>query len=127
MNNKQLFHITILTILALILLTACKPDGQEGEMIGIKAQISMEQAQAGNLEDIAYGGSVKIRLLETNAEIYASCPKEFLLEVEGAPAFNVDEISGGFVASIEIQLGKPAKVIVTQSSEGEWEVTKILE
>jgi len=127
MTNKKVYLSWILLFFTSVLLAACKPSGQEGEMTGIKAQIGMNQAEAGNIEDIAYLGSVQVLLLETNEVITASCPEELLLEVEGAPAFNVDEIEGGFIVSIEIKLDKPAKVLVAQDSEGNWEVTKILE
>jgi hypothetical protein len=126
MKKKLKIIPFILFILILVILTSCKPRGEEGELIGISAEISLEQAQAGEVADIAYLGSVSVKLLETDEVIDAKCPKEFLLEVVGAPVFNVDEISGGYVASIEIQLDKPTKVLVDQNSELEWEVVEIL-
>ena len=126
MKKKLKIIPFILFTLILVILTSCKPRGEEGELIGISAEISLEQAQAGEVADIAYLGSVSVKLLETDEVIDAKCPKEFLLEVVGAPVFNVDEISGGYVASIEIQLDKPTKVLVDQNSELEWEVVEIL-
>lgn len=126
MIKKPAFLLVFLILLGATVFSACKPGGVEGEMTGISAQIDLDQAQAGELEDIAYSGTVTVELLETGEVVKANCPKEFLMTVEGAPAFNVDEIEGGFIASIEVQLQKPTKVLLVQDEEGTWEVTKIL-
>ena len=63
---------------------------------------------------MAYLGNIVV-LLQDNEEVIAKCPEEFLLEITGAPIFNVDQISGGFVASITIQLDERQNVILDRN------------
>ena len=126
MRNNPAFLLVILILLAAALFSACNSGGVEGEIIWISAQIDMNQAQAGELEDIAYLGTVTVKLLDTGEVVKASCPRDFLQVVEGAPAFTVDKIEGGLIASIDIKLQNPAKVLLVQDNEENWEVTEVL-
>jgi len=121
---QQAFGLTII----LLLLAGCggAPAGQQGEIIGIQAQTSLEEAQSGKIKNMAYVGTI-IVLLPDNEEVIASCTEEFLPDITGAPVFNVDQISGGFVATITINLEEHQNILLVRNEAGEWEVTEVLE
>lgn len=128
LHNKRLLQSTFGLTLALLLLTGCGGGsaGQEGELIGIGAEIAMEEAQSGEIENIAYTGTV-LAILPDGEEVTANCPENLVSDIKGAPAFNVDEISEGLVAAITVNLEEGQKVLLDQNEVGEWEVTEVLE
>jgi len=127
MSNKKLLKQAMGLTLVVLLLAGCRgaPVGQQGEIIGIKAQTSLEEAQSGEIKNMAYVGTIVV-LLPDDEEVIANCPEEFLSDITGAPAFNVDQISGGFVATMTINLKEHQNVLLIRNEAGEWEVTKVL-
>lgn len=118
-----------LLVAALLVVAACGPGidaGEQGEIIGITAQVSLEELQAENLENLVYGGTVVVRLPDVG-EVTAKCGDACVSEIAGAPDFNVDEVSGAFVATITITVEPPQDALVVQDETGEWGVTEILE
>jgi hypothetical protein len=116
----------VLAVLTL-LLSACgaRVKGQRGEIIGVTAQVSLDEASSGKIENMAYAGSLV--LLLDGEEVTASCPKELLSDVRGCPTFNADQISGGFVASIVVSLKENQEALLVRNESDEWEVIEILE
>ena len=127
MSSRRLLQQAFGLTLAVLLLAGCggAPAGQQGEIIGITAQISLAEAQEGEIADMAYVGTIKV-LLPDNEEVIANCPDEFLSDIIGAPVFNVDQISGGFVATITVILEEHQNVWLVRNKAGEWEVTEVL-
>lgn len=113
--------------LAVLLLAGCggASTGQKGEIIGITAQVAFEEAQSGEIENLAYAGTV-VALLPDVGEVVASCTAECLSDIAEAPDFNVDEIGGGFVATITINLDEAQDALLVENEAGEWEVTEVL-
>ncbi len=121
-------HLTLL-VAAILVVAACGSDtdaGERGEITGISAQVSMDEAQSGNIENLAYVGTVVVRLPGVG-EVTAKCSEACVSDLAGAPDFNVDEIRGGFVATITIRLEPPQDALLIQDEAGEWEVIEILE
>ena len=56
----------------------------KGEIVGVEARISFEEAQDGSIEDMAYGGALEI-MLPDSTEVYAQCPKNLLASVKDCP------------------------------------------
>ncbi|MGB3716272.1 MAG: hypothetical protein WA996_17765 [Candidatus Promineifilaceae bacterium] len=102
------------------------PSGQQGEIIGITAQIPFEEAQSGEINNMAYNGTVVV-LLPDDEVVTANCAEEFLPDIASAPVFNVEQVSGGFVATITIKLEEHQNVLLDRNEAGEWEVTEVLE
>jgi hypothetical protein len=127
MNIRRLLQQAFVLTLAVLLLAGCSgaPAGQQGEIIGITTQISFEEAQSGEIKNMAYAGTVVV-LLPDNEEVIANCPEEFLSNIPGVPVFNVDQISGGFVATITVKLEEHQNVLLVRNEADEWEVTKVL-
>jgi hypothetical protein len=118
-----------LLVAAMLMVAACGSDtdaGEQGEITGITAQVSMDEAQSGNIENLAYVGTVVVRLPDVGA-VTAKCSEACVSDIAGAPDFNVDEISGGFVATITITVDPPQDALLVQDETGEWEVIEILE
>jgi len=118
-----------LIVVVMMMVVACGSDadaGTPGEIVGITAQVSMDEAQSGNIENLAYLGTVVVSV-EGVGEVTAECDKVYVGEIGGAPSFNVDEISGGFVATITISVDPPQAAMVVQDDAGEWVVIEILE
>ena len=118
-----------LVVAVMMMVVACGSDadaGTPGEIVGITAQVSMDEAQSGNIENLAYLGTVVVRI-EGVGEVTAECDKEYVGEIGGAPSFSVDEISGGIVATITITVDPPQAALLVQDGAGGWEVIEILE
>jgi hypothetical protein len=115
-------------MLAVLLLAGCgeAPAGQQGEIIGIAAKISLVDAQAGKTENIAYVGTIVVTLPE-EGEVNAICDEEFLPEIKGAPAFSSDQLNVGVVLTIRVNLKKHQNVLLDRNESDEWEVTRVLE
>ena len=118
---------TITLGLAVLLLGGCggASTGQEGQIIGITAQVALDEAQSGEIENLAYAGTVAV-LLPDVGEVVASCTAECLSDIAEAPNFDADEIAGGFVATITINLEKAQDALLVENEAGEWEVTEVL-
>jgi hypothetical protein len=127
MSNKKLLKQAMGLTLAVLLLAECRgaPVRQQGEIIGIKAQTSLEEAQSGKIKNMAYVGTIVV-LLPDHEEVIANCTEELLSDITGGPAFNVDQISGRIVATITINLKEHQNVLLVRNEAGEWEVTKVL-
>lgn len=125
-RRRSMLRASMLALAALVL-AACGGGsaGQEGEIIGITAQVAMEEAQSGNIEHLAYAGTVVV-LMPDVGEVVANCNAECLSDIAEAPDFNVDEIGGGFVATITINVGQAQDALLVEDEAGEWEVTEVL-
>lgn len=128
MSISRLVQQTISLTLAVLFLAGCggTSAGQPGEIIGITAQTTLEEAQSGNIEHLAYAGTVVV-LMPDNGEVTAKCTKDHVSSIAGAPDFNVDEVGGGFVVTITITVDPPQDALLVQDEAGEWEVTEVLE
>jgi len=127
MSSRRLFQQAFGLTLVVLLLAGCDgaPAGQQGEIIGIKARISLEEAISMEIKNMAYVGTIVV-LLPDNEEVSANCTEEFLSDIKGAPVFNVDQISGAFVATITVDLEEHQNVLIVRNEAGEWEVKKVL-
>ena len=115
--------------LVMLVLAACggAGAGQEAEIIGIHLKASLTELQSGQVDEVEYLGRIVVRLADDQV-VDANCPEEFLSEIEGLPGFNVvDEVSGGFVAEITVNLDEQQGVLVIENDAGEWEVTRVLD
>ena len=127
MNNRRLLQQAFGLTLAVLLLAGCggAPADQQGEIVGITAKIPFEEAQSGEINNIAYVGTIVV-LLPDNEIVIANCAEEFLSDITGGPVFNVDQISGGFVAEITIKLEDHQNVLLVRNKADEWEITMVL-
>ena len=126
-SSRRLFRHAFGLTLVLLLLAGYgeAPPGQQGEIIGITAQISLRDAQEGDIKNIAYVGTIVV-LLSDSEEVIAHCNEEFLSDMKGAPAFNVDQVSGAFVVTITINLKEHQNVLLVRDEADEWKVTRVL-
>lgn len=127
MSTRRLLQQAFGLTLAVLLLAGCDgaPAGQQGEIIGITAQISFQETGAKEVKNMAYGGTIVV-LFPDNEEVTANCSEEFLSDITGAPVFNVDRISGAFVTKITVTLEEHQNVLLVRNEDDEWEVTKVL-
>jgi len=133
---QQAFGLTIIVLL----LAGCggAPAGQQGEIIGVTAQTSLEEVQSGEINNLTYVGTVVV-LLPDNEEVIANCTGECLSLITEAPVFNAGQFTysigdivlnaalGYFEATITINLEEHQDVLLVRNEAGEWEVTEVLE
>ena len=112
--------------------------GQQGEIIGVKAQTPLEEVQSGEINNLTYVGTVVV-LLPDNEEVIANCTEECLSIITEAPVFNVGQFTysidqivlnaafGYFEATITIILEEHQNVIIDRNETDEWEVIEVLE
>ncbi len=127
-RERIFLPFVFMSLLAVGLLAGCggNSTGQQGEIVGINAEASFQEAQSGEIENLAYADSIVVKLNEGET-VTASCPEEFLSDIADAPDFNVDQItSGGFIANITIKLEEQQQVLLAQNEEGEWYVKEVL-
>jgi hypothetical protein len=125
---KARFILQLIIIIFCLSLFACgggSDNDVQGEIIGIKAQASMDELQSGDIKNLAYAGNLTV-LLPDGETITVAYPKELLSEIEGCPQFNTDQIKGGFVATIDIKLDDHQEVIVFLNQNEEWEVKQVI-
>jgi len=139
MSIRRLLQQAFVFTLAVLLLAGCggAPAEQQGEIIGVKAQTSPEEAQSGEINNLTYIGTILV-LLPDNEEVIANYTEEFLSDITEAPGFNVDQFTfsiddifyksdlEGYVATITIDLKEHQNVLLVRNDAGEWEVTKVL-
>ena len=131
--RQQVFGLT----LALLLLTGCggAPAGQQGEVVGITAQVPFEAVQSGVIRDVSYVGTIQV-LLPEEGVVTANCSDEFLSEItealvfsDGQFTFSISQtvfINGGFVSTININLEEPQNVLLLRNEADKWEVAEVL-
>ncbi|MGB2896334.1 MAG: hypothetical protein WBB65_09245 [Anaerolineales bacterium] len=130
---QQVFGLT----LAVLLLAGCggAPVGQQGEVVGITAQVPFEAVQSGVIRNVSYVGTIKVRLPDEGV-VSANCSEELWSDIqealefsEGQFTFSITEtvfISGGFVSTITINLEEPQNVLLVRNEADKWEVAEVL-
>ena len=125
-------------MLAVLLLAGCSglAAGQQGEVIGVKARIPLEEVQSGKIRNLTYVNTIVV-LLPDNEQVVANCAEEFLSDITDASVSNLDQFtysiedivfSGtGFVATVIINLEDHQNVLLDHNEDDKWEVTKVLE
>ena len=123
--------------LIVLLLVGCggAPDGQQGEIIGVKAQAPLEEVQSGKIKNLEYVGTIEV-LLPDDIVVTANCNEELLSVITEATVFNdgqftfaINDIvfSGpGYVATITIKLEDSQNAMIVRKEADEWEVTEVL-
>lgn len=130
---QQAFGLT----LAVLLLAGCggAQAGQQGEVIGIAAQVPFEAVQSGVISNVSYVGTIKVRLPDDGV-VTANCSEEFWSDItealefsEGQFTFSITQtvfINGGFISTININLEEPQNVLLVRNEADKWEVAEVL-
>ena len=137
MKPSRLFQQVLILLALGILVTGCSgAAGEQGKIIGLKAQIPMEEVQSGNLTHLNFIPTVNIQLSDGELSS-ADCSAEMLAEItktsilpSGDISYSIDQIvfspsTGGFIATINIQLEEPLDVALDKNDEDQWELIEI--
>lgn len=136
-SRRRLLRQVFGLALAVLVLTGCggAPAGQQGEVIGIAAQVPFEAVQSGVISNVSYVGTIKVRLPDDGV-VTANCSEEFLSDItealefsEGQFTFSITQtvfINGGFISTININLEEPQNVLLVRNEADKWEVAEVL-
>jgi hypothetical protein len=137
MKPPRLFQQVLILLAVSILVAGCSgAAGEQGKITGLKAQIPMEEVQSGNLAHLKFIPAVNIQLSDGELSS-AVCSGEMLTEItktavlpSGGITYTIDQIvfspsTGGFVATINIQLEEPLDITLDKNDEDQWEVIEI--
>jgi len=131
---QQVFGLT----LAVLFLVGCGGTlaGQQGEIIGVTAKTSLEEALSGEIKNLEYIGTIEV-LLPDAGVVIANCNEEFLSDITEATVLNGGQFTftlndtefselGGFFAIITIKLEEHQNVLLVRNEADEWEVSNLI-
>lgn len=137
MKPERIIQQVLLLLAVCILIAGCSGAVREqGEISGLQAQVPMEEVSAGNLSHLKFLPTMKI-LLSDGEYITVDCSEEMLADITRTAILPAEELTysigqivfspstGGFVASITIQLEEPVEVTLEKIDEDQWEIIEI--